>query len=124
MTQLGSLRLDIAFLESRFNGELVSQINSLQTKQNYLESIVRKQDEIIWKLNDDNLLLKSRLLSLEQYLRLLSENNSPIPISNHVDDQLNDSKLNTVVKFLYLMLTHNIFTVNSHPYYFTVNAHP
>ncbi len=124
VTQLGSLRLDIAFLESRFNGELVSQINSLQTKQNYLESIVRKQDEIIWKLNDDNLLLKSRLLSLEQYLRLLSENNSPIPISNHVDDQLNDSKLNTVVKFLYLMLTHNIFTVNSHPYYFTVNAHP
>ena len=102
MTQLGSLRLDIASLESRFNGELVSQINSLQTKQNDLESIVRKQDEIIWKLNDDNLLLKSRLLSLEKLITKMNENgpenNSLIPISNHddfitiVDDQPNDSK--------------------------------
>ena len=32
VTQLGSLRLDIASLESRFNGELVSQINSLESK--------------------------------------------------------------------------------------------
>ena len=74
VTQLGSLRLDIASLESRFNGELVSQINSLQTKQNDLESIVRKQDEIIWKLNDDNLLLKSRLLSLEKLITKMNEN--------------------------------------------------
>ena len=98
--------MDIASLESRFNGELVSQINSLQTKRNDLESIVRKQDEIIWKLNDDNLLLRSRLLSLEKLITKMnengSENNSPIPISNHddfmtiVDDQLNDSKLNTM----------------------------
>ena len=102
VTQLGSLRLDIASLESRFNGELVSQINSLQTKQNDLESIVRKQDEIIWKLNDDNLLLKSRLLSLEKLITKMNENgpenNSLIPISNYddfitiVDDQPNDSK--------------------------------
>ncbi len=76
--------------------------NSLQTKQNDLESIVRKQDEIIWKLNDDNLLLKSRLLSLEKLITKMNENgpenNSLIPISNHddfitiVDDQPNDSK--------------------------------
>ena len=78
--------------------------NSLQTKQNDLESIVRKQDEIIWKLNDDNLLLKSRLLSLEKLITKMNENgpenNSLIPISNHddfitiVDDQPNDSKFN------------------------------
>ncbi len=39
-----------------------------------LESIVRKQDEIIWKLNDDNLLLKSRLLSLEKLITKMNEN--------------------------------------------------
>ena len=65
-----------------------------------------EQGEIIWKLNDDNLLLKSRLLSLEKLITKMnengSENNSPIPISNHddfmtiVDDQVNDSKLNTM----------------------------
>ena len=75
--------------------------------QNDLESIVRKQGEIIWKLKDDNLLLKSRLLSLEKLITKMnengSENNSPIPISNHddfmtiVDDQVNDSKLKTVM---------------------------
>lgn len=107
LTQLESLKVDIITLESRFNGELVNEINSLRTKQNALESIIRKQDDVIRKVNDDNTLLKSRLLSLEKLLstRALEydfENNSLTPAipSDHciptVNDQPNDSNLNTL----------------------------
>ena len=54
VAQMKSLKMDILALESRFNGEMVSQIACLRSNQNHLESCIRKQDEVIRKLTDDN----------------------------------------------------------------------
>ena len=54
VTQLASLKADITGLESRFNSELVSEISLLRSKQKDLIAVIRKQDQAIGKLNDEN----------------------------------------------------------------------
>ena len=85
VSQLISLKADIATLESRFRSDLVSEISVLRSKHKDLASIIRKQDDIILKLSDDNSFLKSRLLSLEKRVPNLSvndfENNGPAAVS-------------------------------------------
>ncbi len=105
ISQLVSLKADIASLESRFNSDLVSEIDSLRYKQKDLVSVIRKQDEAICKLNEENAFLKSKLLSLEKFISKVIDNNSvinssisgsEISISNDpvsiVNDQPTDSK--------------------------------
>ena len=104
------LKADIASLESRFNSDLVSEIDSLRCKQKDLVSVIRRQDEAICKLNDENAFLKSKLLSLEKFISKVIDNNSvinssisgsEISISNDpvsiVNDQPTDSKTSTAL---------------------------
>ena len=83
-----SLKMDILTPESRFNGEMVSQIAFLRSNQNDLESCIRKQDEVIRKLADDNQFLTSMLRSCEKLTCRVLENTSltNTPSHNSVDD--------------------------------------
>ena len=55
---LEGLKLDIAILESRLNlanptDEILSELGLIRSKQQDVEAIIRKQDEIICKLHED-----------------------------------------------------------------------
>ena len=69
VTQLVDLKADIATLESRFNCDLVSEVNSLRTEQYHLTSMFRKQDQIIHNLIDENSFIKSKMLWLESLFK-------------------------------------------------------
>ena len=56
--------------------DLITQINSMRSKQKDLESVSRKQDSEICKLSEENLLLTSSLLSFENSILKLMNNNS------------------------------------------------
>ena len=68
VASLEGLKLDVAILESRlkvansYDG-IVSEVNSILSKQRDVEAVIRKQDEIICKLHEDNIFLKSKLES-------------------------------------------------------------
>jgi hypothetical protein len=53
------LKMEIAILELRLSGnshsELSSDLNSLRSKQGDMEAMIRKQDEMICKLCEDNM---------------------------------------------------------------------
>ena len=70
VAEFEGLKLDIAILESRLGltndvDHIYSEINSLRNKQRDLEAIIRKQDETISKLYEDNAFFKSKLSSWE-----------------------------------------------------------
>ena len=62
------LKLDMAILEKRLNllnscNTMNSELVSLRNKQYDLEATIRKQEETIHKLNDDNAFFKAKLMS-------------------------------------------------------------
>ena len=62
------LKLDMAILEKRLNllnscNTMNSELVSLRNKQYDMEAIIRKQEETIHKLNDDNAFFKAKLMS-------------------------------------------------------------
>ena len=106
ISQLVSLKADIASLESRFNSDLVSEIDSLRSKQKDLVSVICKQDEAICKLNNENSFLTSKLLSLEKFISKVIDNdlltNSPtsgseISISNDLVSTVNDQPTDSII---------------------------
>ena len=106
ISQLVSLTADIASLESRFNSDLVSEIDSLRSKQKDFVSVIRKQDEAICKLNNENSFLMSKLLSLEKLISKVIDNdlltNSPtsgseISISNDLESIVNDQPTDSII---------------------------
>ena len=74
------LKLDIAILESRLNlanpsDEILSELSLIRNKQRDVEATIRKQDEIIFKLYEDNTFLKSKLQSFINLIPAASHNN-------------------------------------------------
>ena len=68
---LEGLKLEIIILESRLfaaisKNELELDIDLLRVKQKESEAAIRRQDDVICSLNDENQLLKARLLALEK----------------------------------------------------------
>ena len=68
--ELEGMKLDMTILESRLVSvlsidEIKSEINYLKEKQNNMEVVIRPQDELISKLNEENMVLKSKLFSFE-----------------------------------------------------------
>ncbi|CAB4032158.1 Hypothetical predicted protein, partial [Paramuricea clavata] len=68
--ELEGIKLDMAVLESRLVSaspleEIKLEIKTLKAKQNNLEVVIRRQDELICKINDENMVLKSKLFSME-----------------------------------------------------------
>ena len=62
------IKLDMSILEGRFANaikENKSDIGLLQRQLKELEGIIRHQDEVICKLSEDNLVLKSKLSAIE-----------------------------------------------------------
>ena len=62
------IKLDMSILEGRFANaikENKSDIGVLQRQLKELEGIIRHQDEVICKLSEDNLVLKSKLSAIE-----------------------------------------------------------
>ena len=111
MTQLADLKADIASLESRFNCNLVSEVNSLRSNQKDLISIIREQDQIIHTVIDDN--------SLESLIQKIIDNG---PENNNgslhsKQNDLSSSILSFVIRSLIskqdeiiqIFLTRNIF---------------
>ena len=63
-TEMEGIKLDMSILEGRFANaikENKSDIGLLQRQLKELEGIIRHQDEVIRKLSEDNLVLKSKL---------------------------------------------------------------
>jgi hypothetical protein len=74
-TDLEGLKLDMTILESRLFAALSenkcrseSDINSLRLNLIEMEGVVRHQDEIICRLNEENIFFKSKLMSLEKLI--------------------------------------------------------
>jgi hypothetical protein len=68
--ELEGIKLDMAVLESRLVSaspleEINLEIKTLKTNQNDMEVVIRRQDELICKINDENMVLKSKLFSME-----------------------------------------------------------
>lgn len=74
VSQIASLKVDIASLVD-ITSDLILEINSVRSKQKDLETVIRKQDETISKLIDENSFLTSGLLSLENLLTKEMTNN-------------------------------------------------
>lgn len=80
VASLEGLKLDIAILESRLNlagpsDEILSELSLIRNKQREVEAIIRKQDEIICKLYEDNMFFKSKLQSFINLIPAASHNN-------------------------------------------------
>jgi hypothetical protein len=70
------LKLDIAILESRVNlANPSDEILLMQNNQRDVEATIRKQDEIICKLYEDNTFFKSKLQSFINLIPAASHNN-------------------------------------------------
>lgn len=88
----------MAILESRMStvdsqNMLESEIRSLRTQQKEMEAIIRRQDETICRLNEDNQLFKTQLTSLTKTLLNEIPNNSKNknPSSDNVINIMDDS---------------------------------
>jgi hypothetical protein len=73
---------------------MVSEINSLRNKQHDLEAVIRKQDETICKLYEDNMFFKSKLLSLAN---LPSQNNEVVNSKCPADITYTSNESQTIV---------------------------
>lgn len=114
VTDLVGVKLDMVILETRLGSiispdEMTIEINSLHSKHKDLEAIIRKQDEVINKLYEDNTLIKSKLLSLEMINPSASINdlkNNACSSTNRevnsvcesISDNANDQHLNNSTK--------------------------
>ena len=85
VSQFSSFKADFASLVDITN-DLITQINSMRSKQKDFESVIRKQDREICRLNEENLLLTSSLLSLENSIFELMNNN---PMTNSSTNSTN-----------------------------------
>jgi hypothetical protein len=68
IADMEGLKLDMTIFESRLNSVsscnvLNSELNSLKSKQQIMEATLRKHEEIICNLNDDNTFFKAKLMS-------------------------------------------------------------
>jgi hypothetical protein len=87
------LKSDITILESRLGtgdsySELSSNLNSLRSEKRDMEAIIRKQDEIICKLYEDNMFFKSNLTKLFSFEKLspiqgVSKKRQPLNIQRY-----------------------------------------
>ena len=68
------LKADFASLVD-ITSNLLSEVNSMRSKQKDFESVIRKQDDAICKLSEENLFLTSSLLSLESSIFNVMNNN-------------------------------------------------
>ena len=75
VSQSSCFKADFASLVD-ITSDLITQINSMRSKQKDFESVIRKQDSEICRLNEENMLLTSSLLSLENSIFELMNNNA------------------------------------------------
>ena len=103
VSQFSSFKADFASLVD-ITSDLITEINSMRSKQNDFESVIRKQDSEICTLNEENLLLTSSLLSLENSIFELMNNNPSINSTKLITsndpmtidkDRVIDSNINT-----------------------------
>ncbi|CAB3992225.1 ---NA---, partial [Paramuricea clavata] len=107
VSQFANLKADFASLVD-ITSNLLSEVNSMRSKQKDFESVIRKQDDAICKLSEENLFLTSSLLSLESsifnvmnnnYMFNNPKNSMKITISNDPEtidkDQSTDPNKNT-----------------------------
>ena len=71
-TDIEGIKLAMSILEAwlvNIINENKSDISSLQIKLKEFEGVIRYQDEMICKLSEDNLILKSKLCTIENLIR-------------------------------------------------------
>ncbi len=74
VSQFANLKADFAsFVDITSN--LLSEVNSMRSKQKDFESVIHNQDDAICKLSEENLFLTSSLLSLESSIFNVMNNN-------------------------------------------------
>ena len=74
-----------------------SDVSSLQIKLKELEGVIRYQDEVICKLSEDNLILKSKLCTIENLIpTVISDDHRD---KKHVDGSANLISVNVGSKF-------------------------
>ena len=78
------LKLDMTILESRLNScnALNSELNSLKSKQQAMEAIIRKHEEISCNLNDDNTFFKAKLMSFVEQTPIVTYSNHVKNVNN------------------------------------------
>ena len=87
-TSDGHGKLDISRWESKLSAQIsqnVSEIDTLKAKQKDLEVKIHQQEEMIYKLNQENSDFKFKFASLENLLLRLQENNDRGPGINELN---------------------------------------
>ena len=94
-TDIEGIKLDMSILEARLVNiinENKSDISSLKIKLKELEGVIRYQDEVICKLSEDNLILKSKLCTIENLIpTVISDDHRD---KKHVDGSTNLNHVN------------------------------
>jgi hypothetical protein len=81
------LKHDMTILESRLNSvgscnAQNSELNSLKSKQQAMEAIIRKHEQIICNLNDDNTFFKAKLMSFVEQTPIVTYSNHAKNVNN------------------------------------------
>ena len=105
--ELEGLKLSMTILETRLNNaqfldEIKSELNVLKAKQNDMERVIRHQDELIGRINEKNMFLRSKLHSFEYSTQCDENNNSQGSLhhatnpSDKLHEQLNNVSLHSI----------------------------
>ena len=105
--ELEGLKLSMTILETRLNNaqfldEIKSELNVLKAKQNDMERVIRHQDELIGRINEENMFLRSKLHSFEYSTQCDENNNSQGSLhhatnpSDKLHEQLNNVSLHSI----------------------------
>jgi hypothetical protein len=81
------LKHDMTILESRLNSvgscnAQNSELNSLKSKQQAMEAIIRKHEQIICNFNDDNTFFKAKLMSFVEQTPIVTYSNHAKNVNN------------------------------------------
>ena len=98
VASLEGLKLDVAILESRLDmvsssGKLITELKSIRSKQQDAEATIRKQEEIIRKISEDNEFFKAKLESLMNVIPVVSHNSYENNTSKKRDNGSGDSTI-------------------------------
>ena len=108
------VKLDMTILEYRFLNtssldEIKSEIKILKQKQNDMEVVINRQDDLICKINEENMVLKSKLFAIE----FLMQDNPRCDENNNSRGPLQSAEPNDKSQECEQMININLPTINT-----------
>ena len=108
------VKLDMTILESQFFNtssldEINSEIKILKEKQSDMEVVIKRQDKLICKINEENMVLKSKLFAIE----FLMQDNPRCNENNDSQEQLQSAEPNDKFQECEQMININLPTIST-----------